>query len=275
MTFPLETIGSILSLSALETVLGVDNVIFLSILVGKLPYDQQAKARRIGLVLALGMRIVLLMTLKALSELTQPFITLFEHPISWRDVVLVVGGAFLIGKSSWEIFADVEGTDDTNEPTASTVQAVRRRAFFLVLIQIAVMDIVFSLDSVITAVGMAPPLWVMVTAMFISMLVMLGFAKAVGDFVNNHPSTKVLALAFLVMIGTMLVAEGGGQHIPKGYIYAAMAFAFVVEMVNLWVQGRSEKKAPETVRSPEQMKQLVQKQARRIAELEEKLREKA
>lgn len=273
--FSLETFGSILSLSALETVLGIDNVIFLSILVGKLPYEQQALARRLGLVLALGMRIGLLLALTWLASLTVPFFTVLDHGVSGRDLVLVVGGLFLIGKSTWEIFAGAEGDQAANEPTASAVQGVARRAFVLVLIQIAVMDIVFSLDSVITAVGMAPPIWVMIIAMFFSMLVMLGFAKAVGDFVNRHPSTKILALAFLVMIGTMLVAEGGGQKIARGYIYAAMGFAFTVEMVNLWMRRREEETAPPTMRTPEQLRRLVVDQAAKIAELEGKLREKS
>ena len=214
------------------------------------------------------------MTLFWLAGMSAPLFSAFGRDVSIRDLVLICGGIFLIGKSTWEIFAGVEGDNEPNEPTASVVQAVRRRAFVLVLAQIAVMDIVFSLDSVVTAVGMAPQVWIMIVAMICSMLVMLGFAKSVGDFVNRHPSTKVLALAFLVMIGTLLVAEGGGQAIPKGYIYAAMGFAFTVEMVNLWVRRREEEAAPPTMRTPEQLRRLVLEQANRIAELEAKLRGK-
>jgi predicted tellurium resistance membrane protein TerC len=237
----LETLGSLLSLAALETVLGIDNIIFLSILVGKLPRSQQTLARRMGLVGALGMRILLLLTLTWLASLTKPFFHVAGHPISGRDLVLIVGGGFLIFKSTWEIFGGLESEDpreDQAEQPGAKEQA--RRNFVLTLIQIVLMDIVFSLDSVITAVGIAPFLGVMIAAMFLSMLVMLWFAGAIGDFVNRHPSMKVLALSFLILSGTLLVAEGGGQKIPKGYVYASMAFAFTVELLNLWLRKRAQ-----------------------------------
>lgn len=239
MQFNLETIGSILSLSALETVLGIDNIIFLTILVGKLPTSQQVFARRLGLIGALGTRILLLLTLTWLTGMTKPFFTVFDHGISGRDLVLIIGGGFLIFKSTWEIFGGLESEDPRAPEAAGETLERASRTFILTLLQIVVMDVVFSLDSVITAVGIAPHLSVMITAMFISMLVMLGFAGIIGDFVNRHPSMKVLALSFLILIGTLLVAEGGGQKINKGYIYASMAFAFTVELLNLWLRKRA------------------------------------
>jgi predicted tellurium resistance membrane protein TerC len=292
--FTFEMMGSLFTLTALETVLGIDNIIFLSILVGKLPIAQQAVARRLGLVLALGMRICLLLTLSWLASLTHPFFTAFDHPVSGRDLVLVLGGGFLIFKSTWEMFSGLEGEDDEDDGTASQVQRAQRRMFVITLIQIVFMDIIFSLDSVITAVGIAPARFIMITAMIFSMFIMLGFAKVIGDFVNKHPSMKVLALSFLVLIGTLLVAEGGGQKINKGYIYAAMAFAFIVECLNLWLRKKSDKPAelhgvarhsvldkegiPHFVHadaaklSEAELRELVQQQAKQIAALQQKLK---
>lgn len=231
----------LLALAAMEIVLGIDNVIFLAILVGKLPREQQPKARQIGLTLALGTRILLLLSLSFLLGLTKPIFTLPDMPllhdleareISLRDVILLAGGLFLIGKSTFEMHEKLEhakAKPDANE----TAAASRSASFGKVLIQIAVIDIVFSLDSVITAVGMVETVWVMIVAMIIAMFVMLAFAGAISDFVARHPTIKMLALAFLILIGVMLVAEGMGQHLDKGYIYFAMAFAVGIEMLNL------------------------------------------
>jgi predicted tellurium resistance membrane protein TerC len=229
--FTLASLGSLLTLTALETVLGIDNVIFLSILVAKLPKEQQPLARRLGLVGALGMRIGLLFTLSWLAGLTKPFFTVpvWQHPLSGRDLVLLVGGGFLVVKSLSEI---KEGLVPHEEEVAKSESPVKS-AFAWILIQIVVMDIVFSLDSVITAVGLGPPVPIMISAMILSMIIMLWFAGPIGDFVERHPSMKVLALSFLVMIGVLLVIEGVGHHIDKAYLYFAMGFAFVVELVNI------------------------------------------
>jgi predicted tellurium resistance membrane protein TerC len=235
--FSAETLGTLVTLTALETVLGIDNIIFLTILVGKLPRDQQGVARRLGLVLALGMRICLLLTLSWLASLTAPLIFVFGRGLSGRDLVLLVGGAFLAIKSVWEIYHGVEGEEE--EAGAPSSRLPKRRALGLILVQIVLMDIVFSFDSVITAVGLAQHIAVMVTAMVFSMLVMLGFARAIGDFVNRHPSMKVLALSFLVLVGAILIGEGTGRHIPKSYVYTSMVFAFVVELLNIRMRRRS------------------------------------
>ncbi|HEU4537031.1 MAG TPA: TerC family protein [Polyangiaceae bacterium] len=235
--FSAETLGTLVTLTALETVLGIDNIIFLTILVGKLPRDQQAAARRLGLVLALAMRICLLLTLSWLASLTAPLVFVFGRGLSGRDLVLLVGGAFLAIKSAWEIYHGVEGEEE--EPGAPSSRLPKRRSLALILVQIVLMDIVFSLDSVITAVGLAQHISVMVTAMVFSMLVMLGFARAIGDFVNAHPSMKVLALSFLVLVGAILMGEGTGRPIPKSYVYASMVFAFVVELLNIRMRRRS------------------------------------
>ncbi len=232
-----ETLGTLVTLTALETVLGIDNIIFLTILVGKLPRDQQGVARRLGLVLALGMRICLLLTLSWLASLTAPLVFVFGRGLSGRDLVLLVGGAFLAIKSVWEIYHGVEGDED--EAGAPSSRVPRRRALALILVQIVLMDIVFSLDSVITAVGLAQHIAVMITAMCLSMLVMLGFARAIGDFVNAHPSMKVLALSFLVLVGGILMGEGTGRHVPKSHVYSAMGFAFLVELLNIRMRRRS------------------------------------
>jgi predicted tellurium resistance membrane protein TerC len=232
-------IGSIITLTLLEIVLGIDNVIFLSILVAKLPKEQQALGRRIGLFLALGTRVLLLLTLSWLTGLTAPLFNVMGKGISGRDLVLILGGGFLIFKSTWEIFGGLESEDAREEQTKD--QGARNRAFFGIVAQIAIMDVVFSLDSVITAVGLARQLPIILIAMVLSMIAMLGFAGFIGEFVERHPSMKVLALSFLIMIGTLLVAEGGGQHLPKGYAYAAMAFSVTIELLNIWLRKRSEK----------------------------------
>jgi predicted tellurium resistance membrane protein TerC len=217
------------TLTFLEIVLGVDNVIFISILSGKLPEEQQKKARRIGLLGAMVTRVLLLFSLAWIIRLTQPLFTIGQE-ISGRDLILIGGGLFLIAKSTYEIHDKLEG----EEGHASGKVAA---SFTSVIIQIMLLDIVFSLDSVITAVGMVDVLWVMITAVVLAVGVMLFAAGAISDFVNRHPTVKILALSFLILIGVSLVAEALDQHIPKGYIYFAMAFSVFVEMVNLRIRN--------------------------------------
>lgn len=219
----------LLTLTLLEIVLGIDNVIFISILAGKLPKDQQKKARQTGLMLAFVTRVALLFSISWLMGLTKPLFTLpvLDHALTGRDLILLIGGLFLIGKSVTEIHHKLEGEDGEANPTGKVI------SFGAVIVQILLLDVVFSLDSVITAVGMVDKLWVMITAVCISLGVMLVFAGAISDFVNRHPTIKMLALSFLILIGVTLVGESLGQHIPKGYIYFSMAFAFIVEMLNL------------------------------------------
>ncbi|MBI4594523.1 MAG: TerC family protein [Candidatus Rokubacteria bacterium] len=226
------------TLTAMEIVLGIDNVVFIAILVGRLARERQATARRLGLALALGMRIGLLFTISWMMGLMAPLVRVFGHGLSGRDLILLGGGLFLIFKATWEIYDKLEAAHEEQ------AAAGRRAAFFWVLVQILLLDLVFSLDSVITAVGMANQLSVMVTAMVLSMLVMLGSAGAISGFVDRHPSLKVLALAFLLLIGVMLVAEGMGTHVEKGYIYFAMAFSLFVEMLNMRYR---KKRAPVTL----------------------------
>jgi predicted tellurium resistance membrane protein TerC len=228
-----ENLISLLSLSAMEIVLGIDNIVFIAILSQKVPRLQQKKVRRLGLVLALGMRLGLLFTLSWIMRLTAPLFTVLHHEISGRDLVLLVGGLFLMGKATHEIYDKLEG--DHGEETTSAGGGSR---FGAVLVQILLLDIVFSLDSVITAVGMAPHLSIMATAMVVAVVVMLIFADAVSDFINRHPSMKVLALSFLLLIGVLLMAEGWGKHVDKGYIYFAMAFALVIELLNMRLRRR-------------------------------------
>jgi predicted tellurium resistance membrane protein TerC len=231
---------SLLTLTALEIVLGIDNVIFISILAGKLPKEQQAKARKLGLTLALVTRILLLMSLTWIMGLTKPLFTLpiLDRGVSGRDLVLLLGGLFLIWKSVREVHEKLEEDDGHATSTKARV------SFNGVIVQILLLDIVFSLDSVITAVGMADNIWVMVTAVVIALGVMLAFAGAISDFVNKHPTLKMLALSFLILIGVTLIGEGLGFHIPKGYIYFSMAFAFGVEMLNLKLRSKEKKKQP-------------------------------
>jgi predicted tellurium resistance membrane protein TerC len=229
---------SLLTLTALEIVLGIDNVIFISILASKLPAEEQGKARKLGLMLALVTRILLLMSLTWIMGLTKPLFTLplLNEEISGRDLVLLLGGLFLIWKSVREVHEKLEAED------GHVTKNLKRVSFASVIVQILLLDIVFSIDSVITAVGMASQLWVMVTAVIVSIGVMLAAAEPISDFVNRHPTLKMLALSFLILIGVMLVAEGLDQHIPKGYIYFSMAFAFGVEMLNLRMRARQAAK---------------------------------
>jgi predicted tellurium resistance membrane protein TerC len=216
----------LLTLTALEIVLGIDNVIFISILAGKLPGGDSDKARRLGLLLAMVTRIALLFSISWLTRLTSTLFTLFGQDISGRDLVLIVGGLFLLAKSTYEIHDKLEGGPEHEmKRTAPSLASV--------LVQIMLLDVVFSLDSVITAVGMVDHLSVMVIAVIIAVGFMLVFSGAISRFVNEHPTIKILALSFLILIGVMLVADGLGQHISKGYVYFAMAFSVGVEMLNL------------------------------------------
>ena len=228
---------ALLTLTALEIVLGIDNIIFISILAGKLPRDQQARARTLGLGAAMLSRILLLFSLAWVMRLTRPLFTVLEQEISGRDIILIVGGLFLLGKSTHEIHLKVEGED--GEVTAGAVTS-----FAGVIVQIFILDVVFSLDSVITAIGMVDEVAVMVAAVVVAVLFMMAFAGMVADFVHRHPTVKMLALSFLLMIGLSLVAEGFDQHIPKGYIYFAMAFSVFVEMLNLRIRTRGVPSAP-------------------------------
>ena len=227
MDFTADALVALVTLSALEIVLGIDNVVFIAIVTARLPAARQALARRTGLVLALGVRIGLLFAISWMMGLTAPLFAIAGHAISGRDLILLGGGLFLIFKATWEIYDKLEADHPAERESAG------RSTFALVLVQILLLDVVFSLDSVITAVGMAQDVWIMVTAMVIAMLVMVLSAGAVGGFVERHPSVKILALAFLLLIGVMLVADGMGQHVPKGYIYFAMAFSLFVELLNM------------------------------------------
>jgi predicted tellurium resistance membrane protein TerC len=219
---------SLLTLAVLEIVLGIDNIVFISILVDKLPPEQRARGRFIGLALAMGTRILLLMCIGWVMTLTRPLFTAFGYELTGKDLVLIVGGLFLIYKSTHEIHEKLEG-----DAEGEVRDSVKKASFGAVLVQIAILDIVFSLDSVITAVGMAQHISIMVLAVMIAVGFMMIFAGAVSDFVNKHPTVKMLALSFLLMIGTMLIGEGLHFHIPKGYIYFAMAFSVFVELLNL------------------------------------------
>jgi len=235
-----QTWIALLTLTSLEVVLGVDNVIFVSILAGKLPRSQQARARRLGLFLAMFMRIALLASLSWLVRLTAPLVAVAGHEFSGRDLILLVGGLFLIAKSTYEIHEKLEGEEGHESKRVAA-------SFSSVIVQVMLLDIVFSLDSVITAVGMANDLAVMVTAVVLAVGVMMLSADGVGAFVERHPTVKMLALSFLLLIGVSLVADGMHQHIPKGYIYFAMAFSVFVEMVNLRARSKSK---PVELRQP-------------------------
>jgi len=222
------------TLTALELVLGIDNVIFISILVEKLPAEKRELARRIGLFAAMFMRIALLMMLAWIVGLTTPLLSLFGQEFSGRDIVLLLGGFFLLWKSVGEIHQSMEG----GEEGTATIAA---RSFSMVIVQIMLIDIVFSLDSIITAVGMVEQVSVMIAAVVASVALMMLFAGAIGRFVAAHPTIKMLALAFLTVIGVVLIAEGFGHHVPKGYIYSAMAFSVAVEMLNLRMRKRASR----------------------------------
>jgi predicted tellurium resistance membrane protein TerC len=232
LTDPQAWIG-FLTLTALEIVLGIDNIIFISILAGKLPKDQQPKARKLGLLLAMVMRIGLLFSLSFIVRLTNPLVRVFDHGVSGRDLVLIVGGLFLIAKSTHEIHDKLEGKE-------GHASAKVGPSFRSVILQIMLLDIVFSLDSVITAVGMVGQIPVMVAAVIAAVAFMLFFAAAISDFVHRHPTVKMLALSFLLMIGVMLIIDGFGHHVPRGYVYFAMAFSVFVELLNIRMRAKSQ-----------------------------------
>lgn len=227
---------SLLTLTALEVVLGIDNLIFVAILAAKLPAEQQDRARRIGLGLALGMRLALLASLSWLVGLTEPVITVLGQAFSWRDLVLVLGGLFLAYKGTSEIHERMEGNDGESPSGAVAVAG-----FGAVLVQIVLLDIVFSLDSVLTAVGMVDELWIMSTAVITSAVIMLVASGPLSRFVQRHPTVKMLALSFLLMIAMVLIADGFGVHIPKGYVYAAMGFSVMVETLNIIANRRRKR----------------------------------
>jgi predicted tellurium resistance membrane protein TerC len=224
-----ESLLALITLTFLEVILGVDNVIFISILSGKLPHDQQPRARRIGLLAAMLMRILLLLSIAWIIRLTAPFFTVFGRGISGRDLILMGGGLFLLAKATIEIHDRLEGEEDHSSARVAP-------SFVAVIVQIMLLDIVFSLDSVITAVGMADEVSVMVAAVVLAVAIMMFAAEPISRFVNRHPTVKVLALSFLLLIGVSLIGDGLGVHVPKGYIYFAMGFSVFVEMINLRVR---------------------------------------
>lgn len=228
----IEALTALATLSAMEIVLGIDNIIFISIIVARLPDEKREFTRKLGIFLALLMRILLLLSITWIMSLTKPIGELFGFPISGRNIILFAGGLFLIAKSTFEVHHKFDELNKSNQ-----VPGPKFNSQFAIL-QVVLLDIVFSLDSVITAVGMAKSIWIMISAMTIAMLVMLIFAKAIGDFVEQNPTIKILALSFLILIGVMLIAEGMGQHIDKGYIYFAMAFALGVEIINMRYQKK-------------------------------------
>jgi predicted tellurium resistance membrane protein TerC len=232
----IESLIALVTLTSLEIVLGIDNIVFIAILTGKLDPSKQDKARRIGLALAMIMRILLLLAISWIMGLTAPLFAMFNHDVSGRDLILLLGGLFLIGKSTFEIHEKIEGHEHSTEAKAVA-------SFASVLVQIMLLDLVFSLDSVITAVGMAKHIPIMIAAVIIAVGVMMVFAGSVSRFVERHPTIKMLALSFLLLIGVMLLAEGFGQHIEKGYIYFAMAFSLFVELLNLRVRKVSKESA--------------------------------
>ncbi|WP_323084815.1 TerC family protein [Providencia alcalifaciens] len=215
------------TLTILEVVLGIDNIIFLSIVVSKLPAHQQNSARRIGLIAAMGMRLALLASIAWLARLTTPLFTLAEHIVSARDLILCAGGLFLIWKSSQEIFDTIEGEDDDG------IAQKKVSSFWGAIMQIAILDIIFSLDSVITAVGLSDHLFIMMAAVIIAVMIMMFAAKPIGDFVERYPSVKILALSFLILVGFTLLLESVQVHVSKGYIYFAMFFSMSVQMLNI------------------------------------------
>jgi predicted tellurium resistance membrane protein TerC len=225
----MEWLVALVTLTVLEIVLGIDNIIFISILAGKLPAHQQGRARSLGLVAAMLTRVLLLFSLAWMIRLTAPLFTLVGHAFSGRDLILLLGGLFLLAKATFEIHEKLEGAEQHGAARAAA-------KFGAVILQIMLLDIVFSLDSVITAIGMARQFWVMVTAVVLAVAVMLVAAGPISDFVNRHPTVKMLALSFLLLIGFSLVADGLGQHISKGYIYFAMGFSVFVEMLNLRIR---------------------------------------
>lgn len=235
LVFNASAWASLLTLTVMEIVLGIDNLVFISVLTSRLPTESARKARALGLSMALVFRILLLITLSWLIGLTEPVITLFEHGFSWRDLILLAGGLFLLYKATHEIHAGIEGEEDES---GNVVHA----AFGATVAQIIAIDIVFSIDSIITAIGMAEHVPVMILAVIIAMIIMFIASEPISKFIHDHPTTKMLALSFLLLIGVSLVADGIGFHVPRAYIYFAMAFSGGVEMINI-LAGRRRRKA--------------------------------
>ncbi|NDC61852.1 MAG: TerC family protein [Betaproteobacteria bacterium] len=231
-----QTWVALITLTILELVLGIDNIIFISILVSKLPKAKQEMARRIGLFMAMFMRVGLLLVLSFIIGLVEPLFTLMGKSFSGRDLILLAGGLFLIWKSTAEIHHSLEGDEATADVKA-------KASLMAIILQIMVIDLVFSLDSIITAVGMVDDVRIMIAAVVVSLVLMMLFAKSIGEFVDAHPTIKMLALSFLVVVGVVLVAEGFGHHVPKGYVYFGMAFAFAVEMLNIRLRKKRSQQA--------------------------------
>lgn len=244
--FDTQTIVAFLTLAILEIVLGIDNIIFISIIANRLPLEIRNQVRRFGLLFALITRVLLLLSLSWVMGLTAPLFSIWAQEISGRDLILLLGGLFLLWKSSKEIYIEVEAAEIEKESKVITdhsseaIKKSTKKLFWGSVIQIGILDIVFSLDSVITAVGLVDEILIMIAAVITSIVIMLFAAKPIGDFVNNHPSIKVLALSFLSVVGIVLIAEGLNFHIPKGYIYFGMAFSFAVEILN--IRSRTKKK---------------------------------
>jgi len=237
-----------LTLTALEIVLGIDNIVFISVIANRVPIEMRAKVRQFGLIFALVTRILLLLSLSWVMGLTNALFVIWDRPITGRDLILLLGGFFLIWKAAQEIYEEVETTEHESAPLNSEKKGVDGKTalklFWGSIFQIGLLDIIFSLDSVITAVGMVDEISVMIAAVLASILVMLVAAKPIGEFVQKHPSIKVLALSFLTVIGVVLIAEGTGVHIPKGYVYVAMGFSLVVELLN--IRSREKKNSKGT-----------------------------
>ncbi|MGE0753832.1 MAG: TerC family protein [Alphaproteobacteria bacterium] len=233
-----ELLISFLTLSLLEIVLGIDNLIFIALVAEKLPATYRTKARVIGLALALGIRVAMLASLSWIMQLTDPLFSIMEHPFSFRDLLLIAGGFFLIGKSTLEIHADLGGLEEKRK-------IVAKATFGGAIIQIVIIDFVFSFDSIMTAIGIADNLWIMVAAVVVSMVVMLVASGSIARLLREYPTFKMLALAFILMIGTVLVAEGMGVDVPKGYIYVAFAFSIGVELLNSIARSKHKKKKPD------------------------------
>lgn len=254
-----DTWIALASLCALEIVLGIDNVVFIAILAARLPKDQQPLAYRLGLGAALISRLALLFAISWIMGLTAPLFSVFDHVVTGRDIVLLSGGLFLVGKSTHEIYVKLEVPEEHGDGGGGTAGLAGT------ILQIMLLDIVFSLDSVITAVGIADEIWVMATAMISAVIVMLLFAQKIGDFVNRHPSMKILALSFLLLIGVLLTAEGLGQHVNKGTIYFAMGFSLLVELMNM--RFRKKHDPVELHAGPTTVEDVAREQAERQAEL--------
>lgn len=231
--FTSEALISLLTLTALEIVLGIDNVIFVSILAGRVPLEKRKRTNQIGLLIGMGIRIVLLAAISWILKLEFTLFSVFNEDISGKDLILIIGGLFLLYQSTKEIHEKLEGPQGDDNPKSGS-------SYAYIILQMFIINLVFSLDSVITAIGMAKLLWVMVTAVIVSVLVMMFAAQPISNFVHKHPTVKILALSFLLLIGVSLIAEGFHQHISKGYIYFAMAFSFAVELVNLRLRAKSK-----------------------------------